>query len=87
MLNLQAYLKRLEEACDFYDQSAPTVRDHCDDLYVRIGEAPERVTLAELTAVQALWSDVGWMHPNYAANLVYKTRHRLGMNTAGHAGF
>lgn len=85
-MDIDAYLAKLTEACDHYEKTAPVVRDHCDDLYIRINESPDRVTLAELNQVAALWSD-DWMHPNYAANHVYRLRSRFGMDTTGLAGF
>lgn len=91
MIDLKAYLQRLTEACEHYQKSAPTVEAHCDDLYRRITSSPAKVTLAELIDVAGLWCDsedgLQWFHPNAAANVVYKLRHRLGMDTTGHAGF
>jgi hypothetical protein len=73
-------------ACDHYQLTAPTVRDHCDDLYRRVEADPAKVTLAEIFGVHALWAD-DWMQANHAANHVYKLRSRLGMDTTGQAGF
>lgn len=85
-MDLDTYRAMLTEACRRYERTAPTVAAHCDDLYIRINEAPERVTLAELILVSAIWADE-WETPNGAANLVYHARHRFGMDTTGHAGF
>ncbi len=87
MFDVKAYCNRLTEACEHYERSAPTVRDHCDDLYQRINETPERVTLAELLGVSWLWADGEWAAPSYAANRVYHLRNRLGMDVTGQAGF
>jgi hypothetical protein len=85
-MNLDDYLDHLTAACDRYEKTAPTVHAHCDDLYIRINEDPIHVTLAELQGIQQLWAD-DWCHPHVAANLVYKLRHRLGMDVIGQAGF
>ncbi len=82
------YMRRLTEACDRYERTAPTVRDHCDDLYIRMGETPEQVTLAELLGIAWLWeSGDTWPNGNVAANHVYRLRDRLKMDTTGNAGF
>ncbi len=86
MFDVRDYLKRLTAACEEYETSAPTVCAHCDDLYRRVSAIDPAVTLAEVIDVQALWAE-GWMPPSYAANRVYKLRHRLGMDVTGHAGF
>jgi hypothetical protein len=62
------------------------VEAHCNDLFIRMNEADHTVTLCELKAVSMLWDD-SWAGPSHAANLIYKVRHRLGMDTTGHAGF
>jgi hypothetical protein len=85
-LDMDAYGRYLTEACGRYEQTAPTVAEHCDDLYIRIYEDAANVTLAELNGVAGLWVD-GWLAPNVAANLVYNLRSRLGMDTTGQAGF
>jgi hypothetical protein len=90
MFDFHEYRRMLTAACNTYEQSAPTVCDHCDDLYRRMDEAPDAVTLAELIEVQSLWAEAdrdGWTPPQYAANRVYKLRERLRMPTTGHAGF
>ena len=76
----------LTDACQHYEQTAPTVADHCNDLYIRIQDGSP-VTVREIMAVCALCDRDGWAHPNYAANAVYKLRDSLGMDTTGHAGF
>lgn len=85
-MDVSQYLKKLEEACERYEKSAPTVAEHCNDLFARMNEAPDKVTLGECLSVAYIWRDE-WMQPNYAANTIYKLRHRLGMDTTGHAGF
>lgn len=85
-METEDYLALLTDACEQYEKTAPTVRDHCDDLFVRMNEKPFSVTLGELNRVSGLWRD-GWMHPNYAANLIYKLRQELKMDTIGYTGF
>lgn len=86
MLNMHDYCKALTAACDHYEKTAPTVRDHCDDLYIRINEAPEKVSLAELLGTAGVWNG-GFQPANFAANMIYKLRYRLGMDTTGNAGY
>jgi hypothetical protein len=77
----------LVEAVEHYATSAPTVAEHLDDLYLRLREAPEAVSVLELVGVLRLREEGEWEHPNYAANRIYKLRDRLGMDTTGHLGF
>lgn len=77
----------IEDACEHYDKTAPTVEAWLDDLYIRLGGNADRVFLDELLAVCKLREDGVWMHPNAAANLVYHLQHRHGQDTTGHAGF
>jgi hypothetical protein len=85
-MDMTAYCNHLTEACDRYERTSPTVHAHCDDLYIRINEDPQAVTLAELQGVAGLWAD-GWLGKHYATNMIYHLRHRLGMDVTGHAGF
>ncbi len=78
--------KMLVTAVDHYEKSAPTVAAWMNDLYTRIGDNPESVSLLELLTADRLRNSE-WMHPNYAANMVYKMKNRLGMSTVGDAGF
>ncbi len=87
LLDLQPIFARLTEACDHYQTSAPTVCEWANDLYIRIGEQPERVTLRELLFVERLVEDECWMQPNYAANALYHVQCALGQDVTGHAGF
>lgn len=87
MLSVHEIRKALENVCEHYEKTAPTVSDWADDLYRRLGDqktAPS-VRLAELEMAVALspLDD----HPNMAANRVYKMMERLGMDTTGQAGF
>ena len=87
MLDLQPTLDLLTAATAYYEKRAPTVESYLDDLYIRIHDAPETVRLVELLRVQRLRENGEWMHPNYAANVVYKLMEALGQDTTGHAGF
>ncbi len=77
----------IEEAVPRYQKTAPTVAAYLDDLYIRMNEKPDDVTLSELTAVMALMDGDAWEQPNYAANRFYKLASRLGRDTTGLAGF
>lgn len=79
---------RLIEGAKHYEKSAPTVAEWADDLYQRIGDKrADHVTLSELLLASRLMEEGVWMHPNTAANNVYKLNYRLGRDTTGHAGF
>jgi hypothetical protein len=45
MLNLMEYQRKLTEACERYEKTAPTVAAHCDDLFIRMNEAAQSMTL------------------------------------------
>jgi hypothetical protein len=77
----------LEHAGTAYLDKAPTVENWLNDLYIRIGEEPHKVSLFEINQAMFLYSDGEWEHPNYAANRVYKVMHMLGQDVTGHAGF
>jgi hypothetical protein len=87
MINIHAICKFLTEVCEHYQQSAPTVTAWADDLYQRISDAPEKVVLSEILAVQHLLENGEWEQANMATNRIYHLMHRLGQDTTGHAGF
>ncbi len=76
----------LEEACTWYEKTAPTVSQYVDELYVRLNET-QAVDLREITFIQRLKECNQWLHPNYAANQLYHLMVNLGMDTTGHIGF
>jgi hypothetical protein len=74
-------------ACEQYRKTAPTVCEWVDGLYVRMQDAPERVSYFELLHLYRLRVEGQWEPANYAANRIYKVMDRLGQDTTGHAGF
>lgn len=76
----------LTDACNQYEQKAPTVHSYCEDLYERVTESRE-VQLEELRLVAQLKENNIWATANQAANLVYHLQDRLSMTTIGEAGF
>lgn len=79
----------VQEVMKHYEDSAPTVAEYADSIYMRLGsrEADE-VRVSELVFIASLCTPEGvWTHPNTAANLCYKLMSRLGMDTTGHAGY
>lgn len=86
-LDLEAFERFIQVALATYQSSAPTVVSHLNDLYLRVIECPEQVTLFELTQVTKLLENSIWMQANHAANFIYRLRNRLNMDTTGHAGF
>jgi hypothetical protein len=87
VIDLDGIRRFLSTACAHYEDTAPTVTAHLDDLYLRMEEAPQRVSLAELLGVLPLCEEGAWEHPNHAASRIYHLRDRLGMTTEGQAGF
>ncbi len=78
------------DAVNHYEKTAPTVSRWADDLYQRIRDEPDHVRVGEVMMLEELWGNEGepqWMHPNTAANRVYKLMSRLGQDTTGHAGY
>lgn len=75
-----------EQGCEWYAGKAPTVAEHLDELYRRLNGDPKSVTAYEMGRLMQLIEGT-WAPANYAANLVYKLRTELGMDTTGHAGF
>ncbi len=87
MFDFDKFLTFLEDACNHYAKSAPTVSDYCDDLYRRVNNGGDNVRLSEMTTAMILKENGEWEHPNFASNRIYKLMDRLGMNTTGHTGF
>lgn len=86
--NLKTYRDEfLAGAVRHYAKTAPTVSNHADDLYVRLGGNGKDVTLYEICRMQELRQDDTWMTPDYAANLVYHLRDILKMDTSGDWGY
>jgi len=81
--------KFLESACLHYEKSSPAVSNYLDDLYIRVGEDTQHVTLFELLRSQQLYDvESGeYMNANLAQNTVYKTLDILGMNNTGMIDF
>jgi hypothetical protein len=84
---IESIKAQLTAIAEYYERSAPTVADWCNDLYIRIGEKPETVVLPELYATERFLEEGVWMQPNYAANAVYHLLNRLGRDTTGMAGY
>lgn len=87
MLDLQAIDKFLADGVAHYEKTAPTVAEYLDNLHIRVRESPGFVRVSELMAAQHLREGGAWMHPNYAANFIFKVMDNLGMDTTSHAGF
>lgn len=83
---LQAAEARLTTIVEHYEKTAPTVSEWADDVYRRMHGNADAVRLSELMLADNLLNPEP-MHPNYAANRVYKLMSRLDMETTGHAGF
>lgn len=85
--NRDTCLAFIEHAVRQYEKSAPTVAAYLEALYIRLNKEPKTVVVSELVFLPSLYEEAIWMHPNYAANAVYKLQTRLGQDTAGHFGF
>ena len=77
----------IADVCEQYEKTAPTVYAHANDLYERLISKPSQVSLAEVAGFADLREEGIWYAPNMATNHIYHLRHRLGMDTTGHAGF
>ena len=71
----------IESAVVHYKQSAPAVAAYLDDLYIRVEEEPDKVSLYELRQAAALWVDDinDWDNPHLAQNRIYKLCNKLGI--------
>ena len=67
-----AFQEFIEQAITNYRVSAPAVVAYLDDLYVRVQDQSDAVTLYELRQASFLYVDGGWAHPNLAQNRIYK---------------
>ena len=87
-IDIDALEQFCERGCAHYEWTAPVVAQHLDGLFIRLHEAQHTVTVRELVLLWQLQdTDTGWMHANYATNLVYKIRDILHMETAGMISF
>lgn len=68
MIDVDKIEKWIEDAVRQYEKSAPETAAYLDDLYVRIQEQAEDVSLRELMLVSRLLTESGWMDPHYAQN-------------------
>lgn len=84
---LQDVQANLTEIANHYEHSAPTVTTWANDLYIRLGESLDKVTVLEIMAVDQFRESDQWEPSSFAANRVYKLMNRLGQDTTGHAGF
>lgn len=77
--------KFLAQAVEHYDeQNAPSwlVR-WLNDLYVRLGESWQSITLDELITAQIFFDGGSFVPVNYACNLAYKMFRRISRDTTG----
>jgi hypothetical protein len=83
---LQAFI---QDACIHYEKSSPAVSNYLDNLYIRVSEDTQHVSLFELLRTHQLYDveSEQWMNPNLAQNTVYKTLDILEMNTTGMIDF
>ena len=78
MFNYQTMRSFLEHAGTHYAGQSGLLEDWIDDVYIRLAEAPDTVTVYELNQVQALFVDGEWEHHNYATNRAYKCMTKFG---------
>lgn len=86
-VGLNAVDSMLVHVSGHYAWSAPVVSEWADDLYRRINRDTNGVALSEVCFAARLFMNDQWMHPNYAANQLYKLLNSLGRDTTGMAGF
>jgi len=81
MLDVDKIEKFVQDAVIHYEKSAPETAAYLDDLYVRIQEQAEDVSLRELMLVNRLMTESGWMDPHYAQNHITHVLSFLGRPT------
>jgi len=72
LINYTEIFNRITQACPIYEKTAPTAYNWLNDLYIRIDEAPETVTLKELQLIEKLLENEEWINPNYLTNCIFK---------------
>ncbi len=78
----------LTEAVKHYEKRAPAwFITWLDELYIRLQENWQGITLDELCTVAMLYVDGCWAYEAYAVNNAYKLFDRLGRDTSGIAGY
>lgn len=86
-IDFDALDKHLTAVCNEYERTAPPVANYANDLYIRLNEKPESVTVVEIQFVAVLLEGGVWMQANYAANRLLHHLKRIGGDTTGLAGF
>lgn len=81
--SLHELRRKIEDAVEHYEKTAPAVAGWLDELYIRLGEDAEAVTLGELLFADSLHDEAGFLHPNFAQNQLVHYIHRTGGETAG----
>lgn len=77
----------LTRAVAFYQDSAPVVSDYLNDLYVRLQDDFESISLLEVRTLEMLNDADELANPHYATNLVYKMLQRLNRDVVGVSDF
>jgi hypothetical protein len=86
--NWQACRKFIQQAIEHYKYAPGWFTDWLDDLYIRLDEQCNSITLDEIQTLGMLSPDGNsWEPENYAVNRIYKMFDRLGRNTTGIAGY
>lgn len=86
MIDHKAIEAALAKIANHYEKSAPTVERWADALYRKFNSKEHGSILLDEINTAANLSACD-LHPNTAANIVYKLMHRLGQDVTGHAGF
>lgn len=81
MIDIDKIEKFVQDAVIHYEKSAPEATAYLDDLYVRIQEQAEDVSLRELMLVSHLMTESGWMDPHYAQNHITHVAQEAGHPT------
>ena len=78
MFDIRLVENMIEDACAHYAESAPLLSEYLDELYMRVMDKPESVSLFEIMTVSSLSADGSYKNANYAQNTYYKMLDILG---------
>lgn len=88
-LDIESARKFIEQAMKHYlaEKASGWFTDWLNDLYIKLGENCQEVTLDEMLNLQSLHCDGQWKPQTFAQNAIYKLFDRLGRDTSGIIGY
>lgn len=83
----EKFMATLSAVVFHYERSAPIVARWAEDLYQKVQESPEKVTMRDMVVVLTIVTGDTLTPPAAAANYVYKHLAASGYDTTGLADF